>query len=128
MGRTNNHKPIVSAVLAALLMTAVGVGADAANATGAAAPQAGITAAAHASSTSDIGPLWSWEDEKMAKRACDDFATGEGLGGLVSHEVGAATGKPYKGGVSVYGHYTAGGCHVIVRNERVLHGPHYRPN
>lgn len=32
------------------------------------------------------------------------------------------------GGCGARGAYVRGKCHVIVRNGRILHGPHYRPS
>lgn len=56
----------------------------------------------------DVSLMWSWEDEKKGHRVCDDFAARERLGALQFYSVEAATGKKYRGGVSVVGDYANG--------------------
>jgi hypothetical protein len=51
---------------------------------------------------------------------------------LVNQDIGSATGRAYRGGVSNYSNYrniwTNGrlGTHVITRGNAIIHGPHYR--
>ena len=52
---------------------------------------------------------------------------------LVDSNVGPATGGPYRGGISTYNQYQhiwSGdklGIHTIIRNGKIIHGPHFFP-
>lgn len=75
---------------------------------------------------SDPAPNYLESDVRKAKHRCNLFAESKRFGTLKSRDIEAATGKKYRGGVSLVATYLGGKCHIIVRYGTTLHGPHYR--